>query len=604
MEGESKRDYPASLNYQSPWHKEYSYVEDHFARVNTALTRGKPLVKVGVIHPLESFWLHWGPAEQTAAVREQMDRNFADLTNWLIFGSIDFDFICESTLPNLCSAGGAPLQVGQMAYDVILVPGCENLRPSTLDCLNAFQAAGGKLIFMGDAPRYVNAVPSDEPQKLYDRCEQITFDRNVLLKTLAPYRTVELRNASGALSDDLLYNMRQDGDVRWLFVARGREPYNKDICTVNEIFVTITGEYKVTLYNTLTGEIEKIPYTHKNGNTVVPAKLYDYDSLLLHLVPSKEVYEEEIPAEKTSAGLPIPHAVPFTLDEPNAMVMDIATWSIDDEPINPEEQILRIDTAVRTRFGWTPWGGAANQPWKLSRQAPCHTLHLRYTFQSEIEYPAPLLAMENPQNAKLCFNGKEVDTTVLGWYVDKAIRTIKLPDVVVGENVLEVDIPYGEKTAAENMYLLGQFGVRAEGRCSVVTALPQKLYFGSIVHQGLPFYSGKLTYHFELETEEGELVVNTPQYRAALLRVNVDDSSKPLAFAPYVERFAVKAGVHKVDIDAYIPRTNGFSPLHCADRVWNYEAPRAWRTLGDKWCYAYQLKQEGIIVSPIFKLEK
>ncbi|MGN1129043.1 MAG: hypothetical protein ACI4T6_08850, partial [Candidatus Flemingiibacterium sp.] len=40
MYGEAKRDYPASIFYQSPWYKEYPYIENHFARLNTALTRG------------------------------------------------------------------------------------------------------------------------------------------------------------------------------------------------------------------------------------------------------------------------------------------------------------------------------------------------------------------------------------------------------------------------------------------------------------------------------------------------------------------------------------------------------------------------------------
>ena len=31
MAGESKRDYPASIGYQSPWYKEYTLIEDHFA---------------------------------------------------------------------------------------------------------------------------------------------------------------------------------------------------------------------------------------------------------------------------------------------------------------------------------------------------------------------------------------------------------------------------------------------------------------------------------------------------------------------------------------------------------------------------------------------
>ena len=46
MAGEAKRDYPASINYQSPWYKEYKYIENLFARLNTALTRGNPVVRL------------------------------------------------------------------------------------------------------------------------------------------------------------------------------------------------------------------------------------------------------------------------------------------------------------------------------------------------------------------------------------------------------------------------------------------------------------------------------------------------------------------------------------------------------------------------------
>ena len=81
MAGEAKRDYPASISYQSPWYKEYGVIEDHFARVNTALTRGKPLVKVGVIHPIESYWMYYGPDEQTNLMRSAMEENFTFFNN-------------------------------------------------------------------------------------------------------------------------------------------------------------------------------------------------------------------------------------------------------------------------------------------------------------------------------------------------------------------------------------------------------------------------------------------------------------------------------------------------------------------------------------------
>ena len=71
------------------------------------------------------------------------------MTDWLIKGSIDFDFISESLLPQQCPRASAPLQVGEMAYDVILVPGCETLRSTTLERLETFAGNGGQLIFLG-----------------------------------------------------------------------------------------------------------------------------------------------------------------------------------------------------------------------------------------------------------------------------------------------------------------------------------------------------------------------------------------------------------------------------------------------------------------------
>ena len=73
MRGSAKRDYPASISYQSSWFKEYGYIEDHFARLNTALMRGKPLVNVAVMHPIESAWLIGGVREYTAAGMETLD---------------------------------------------------------------------------------------------------------------------------------------------------------------------------------------------------------------------------------------------------------------------------------------------------------------------------------------------------------------------------------------------------------------------------------------------------------------------------------------------------------------------------------------------------
>ena len=41
-------------------------------------------------------------AVQTKELRDQMDDNFRDLIQWLLFGLVDFDFISESLLPGQC----------------------------------------------------------------------------------------------------------------------------------------------------------------------------------------------------------------------------------------------------------------------------------------------------------------------------------------------------------------------------------------------------------------------------------------------------------------------------------------------------------------------
>jgi len=608
MEGEAKRDYPASINYQSPWYKEYSYIEDHFARVNTALTRGEPVVKVAVIHPIESYWLRFGPADQTANVREALDKTFHDVTDWLLLGGIDFDFICEATLPEQCEKGSAPLKVGKMAYDAVVVPACETLRSTTLERLEAFRKAGGKLIFMGAAPKYENAEPTDRAAKLYAESVKVSIGQSALLEALETNRIVEMRSSSGKLTEDYFYRMRQDGENRWLFLARAKNGYNQDISKADSITVKVKGNYKVTLYDTLTGDIRPAEYRIDGANTVIPVSLHQHDSRLWLLTPSKEEFVAEAKGEKKAATeLNIPHAVSFTLDEPNALMLDIAArWSLDGGEWQNEEEILRIDTNIRKACGWNPLGNACDQPWYLPRKAPEHTAEVCYEFVSEIEYDGALLAIERPEIATVKLNGEEVSTETVGYYVDKSIKTIKLPKINKGKNEIYVKYPYGEGSALERMYVLGQFGVRVEGKRGVITALAEKLAFGDIIPQGLPFYSGKLTYHFNVRTNGGKLRVRIPQYRAATLRATVDhDESKIIAFAPYRADFDVSAGEHRVDIDAYINRTNGFGPLHDADDKREYQSPNVWRTSGDYWCYEYRLAREGIIVSPIFsEIEK
>lgn len=604
MAGEAKRDYPASINYQSPWYTEYSYVENHFARVSTAMTRGTPIVRIGVIHPVESYWLHWGPAEQTALVRNQMDENFKNVTHWLLRGAIDFDFISESLFPELCPEAGAPLQVGKMAYDAIVVPECETLRSTTLERLETFRDAGGTLIFMGSKPSLENAMPSDRGAKLYDRSISISFSNGALLNALKEYRMIDLRNGDGSLTTNLLYQLRQDGQDRWLFIAHdGTNPYNKDVSTRQTLQIRVVGKFRVELYNTLDGSHGPVSVQHRGNETIIDTAIYDYDSLLYRLIPSEKEETISVPeaVNGKSEHIRLAPEVSYELSEPNAYILDIAEFAIDNEPYEPEEEILRAENICRNKLGLRPRGGHVVQPYILEKQPAKHQMRMRFTIESAIDYTSPLLALENAELSRIIWNNQEVAPVPNGWYVDKAIRTVPLPELKQGINILEIIQPLGKRTNAEWCYLLGNFGVELRGRCKKIIPLPKTLAFDSIVHQGLPFYSGCVSYQIETITSGGACALHLPHYRAGVMKVFLDGKDMGhVAYPPYnCDLGTPEAGKHRLTVKLFLSRNNGFSPLHLADTKREYQDPNTWRVTGDKWSYEYHPFPEGLLSTPI-----
>ena len=603
MKGEAKRDYPASINYQSPWWTEYRYVEDHYARISTAMTRGKPCVRIGVVHPIESYWLHWGPNSQTNIERGRMESRFHDITNWMLRGSCDFDFLCESLLPEQCAKGGAPLKVGKMAYDVIVVPACETLRSTTLERLEAFRRGGGKLIFLGDAPLYEDARVSDRGRLLYEQSTVLPFDRPALMDELKPYRLVGLCNGDGTLHNDYIHQLRQDGDNRWLFVAPLSRPANKDLCRTRFLRIELEGTWRPTLYNTLDGTTAPVAAVHENGKTVVNRWMKESDSLLLLLEPCAEgnVTVAEPPAV-TYRALTIPEQVEYFLSEPNVLLLDKAEFALDDGQWQAAQELLRADNVLRRMAGFPERGGeSVPQPWSVPKEEITHTARLRFTVSADIRITNAALALEDADIARITVNGKPVNNAPRGYYVDKSIGKVALPPLHKGDNTIEVELPFGRTTSVEWCYLLGRFGVSLSGTVRRLTAAPAVLGFDDITRMGLPHYGGVVTYHIPVETHGGELIVETPHYRAVVIKAAVDGEDKGhIAYQPYrLSLGKPAAGKHTVSLSLYISRHNAFGYLHHTDPDLKWKGPDAWRSKGDAWTESYRVLPEGLISAPI-----
>lgn len=605
MKGEGKRDYPASIFYQSPWYKEYKRVEDHFARVNTAMTRGTASVKTAVLHPVESFWLLCGSKAETSVERHEMESHFKELAEWLLTGSIDFDYLAESLLEDLCSEGGNPLCVGKMKYDTIIVADCVTLRPYTIKLLKDFKEKGGNLIFVGKTPYLSLARPSKDVELLVKEAVTLPYSKASIYKAMSDRHEVLLRHQNGYMTEHLMYQLRKDGEDKWLFVANTEKPELAHVSKKQDICITVKGIYEPYLYNTLNGEIEKISYKNEDGATQIFAAVYNSTSLLVKLEKREQVstymaqdstvFDEEIY---------VPSEVDFSLEEPNVLLLDMAKFSVDNGPVCKTEEMMRIDERVRKQLHLTSRSFKVVQPWVIRDTPEDHTLKLIFRIESLIEYDSPLLAIENPDKADIVWNGEKVTKEVNGYYVDKYIHTIPLPSLKIGENILEISMPFGLRTDLECCYLLGDFGTSCVGRKAVITPEPKKLQYGSVVNQGLAFYGGNVQYHTEMVLDkDSDVEIEISHYRGAMIKVLLDGAEQgEIIYAPYKTILKnVSKGVHKVTYICYGNRYNTFAALHSliADQEYPNITPDFWRSSGQEWSYEYQFRPMGILKTPV-----
>lgn len=596
MKGEAKRDYPACIGHQSPWYKEYPYIENHFARVNAAMTRGKPVVRVGVIHPIESYWLRYGPREQTADIREEMNEQFMQLADWLLYSLIDYNYICEANLP--AQADGT--KVGQMQYDTIIVPNLLTIRSTTLEFLKNFKANGGKVIFAGSLPEYVDALESGEAKALAAESTTVGWSRIQLINALEENREIDLRDEKGERTDNHMYQLRDEGDCRWLFVAPIKHRDWHYTCWSDDYTLRIKGEYAPELWNTMDGSVEPIAAEYKYGDTFIDFELYPQDSVLLKLVSGRSDAVAKKAKERKIVGS-IPSRVEVELAEPNVAVLDMPEYRLNGGEWRANEEILRITDTLKDELKMENAIAGGAQPWLFGVEKETETVELRYTVNSAVEVDCVSLALEDLDKSTVTFNGKAVNMASTGKYVDDSIDTITLGKLEKGENVIVISRAFGKVSTLEAVYLLGDFGVDLKGRTFTVTAPVRELEFGDWTRQGLPFYGGNVIYKFTVQGGEDELSIMVPHFEQPVCTLDVDGVRMgTIALSPYTAPLGkLSTDEHTVRLTAYGNRFNTFAALHMADPACLWYGPDVWRRKETRWSYEYNVKKAGITATPL-----
>ena len=604
MQGEAKRDYPASIFFQSPWWKEYPVVEDYFARVSSQLSRGEPVRDVLVVHPLESQWL-FPAAGGNAAAENSLQASMEQARNILLQNQVDFDYGDEEMMSRLCRvlAGQPPrLKLGKAVYSAVVVPPCLTLRKTTVAILTKFQRAGGKVIFLGKPAALVDAVPSPAVRNLALKCRNTPLKDAPIIEALDNERAVRLashgKNVPGAL-----IMLRQDGGDQILFIANTDRQNGYD-----PVRVTLRQPGAVEEWDPTTGKRSLV----SRNAAVFDTTLHPSGSRLFVI------------RRKPSAGLALAQklrvtrqhrlpgrAAPVQLSEPNAVVLDLPRFKIGKGSWQGPLEILKVDQLARAALGVPKRGGAMCQPWarpKIEGARKSKPVQLEYRFDvREIPGGALSLALETPGRFCAALNGVTLTADEnSGWWVDPCLKLLSVPAGALrkGENRIELDIDYTEDDGLETCFLLGDFGVKLVKNRPVISAPVRTLKPGNWCGQGLPFYSGSVTYRFTTDLRprgKERAFLSFEGHRSALIKVFVD--GKPAGHAPWppfeveITNFA-RTGA-EIAVEVFPGRRNAFGPLHLADSNPSWTGPAQFVTEGKDWRDAYHLHPYGLMKPPV-----
>ncbi len=629
MEGEAKRDYPASIFHQSPWWREYSKVEDYFARINSAMTRGQEVRDVLIIHPLESVWTMIGKNWIESKNTLDFDRKFIELRDCLLGANIDFDYGDEDILARHGSVEGSLFKVKQAEYKVIVLPEMLTVRASTLELLAEFVKQGGKVIFAGSPAQYIDGEKSEAMNLFAQSCDKFAIGKELIEEISKTAGRVSIIDDGGQEIFNTLYLHREDGKNAYLFICntghKEKPPYEKDDPTLSiertraipAMTVNIkTDKTGVVLELDLeTGGLARTDAKKTAGGWSIKSSLAAIDSRLFIISSDSGALELpeadrlEVVSEETMKA----DNYGIILSEDNVLVLAVAKAEIADRDRLDSEHVLAIDKKVREHLGVQCRGGQMKQPWVRKGQLSEKTVAVKLAYEffcDAVPSGALYLALERPETFALTLNGRELPSGAnCGWWCDKSLKKLAVEptSLKIGKNELLLECKYSEAhPGLEYIYLLGNFGVELAGLKQSLTAPVKSLKIGDWGKQGLPFYSGaaayKCTVNIDRKADE-HVFVKLAEYRGACAKLIVNGKEAGIiAWAPNeldISDF-LKTGDNDIIIEVFSSRRNSHGPLFNSEKWPVWTGPAEYHEFTGE----FNLVPCGLLKTPLIIMKK
>ncbi len=621
MEGEAKRDYPASISYQSPWHGMYPMVEDYFARLGAALSEGEEQRRLLVVHPIESTFA-WMPIVRSFPLPEwtkEESEYLVRLTNQIIGSSIDFDFGDEELMDSFGSVEGGSLKLKSACYSAVLIPRMRTIRRSTLRLLKEFAAAGGLVGYYGRPPQYVDGMETEEAATAYQSFRAL--EPTQFSEVFSPAaRLVSFTDREGNEIEPLMHIMRGADDHLTIFACNFGTPFQDDQWSYPMVLerklafpyvkVRVKARPGLKAYelDLLNGGFVSVPSSYEDGHYVLETSFAQLGSRLF-ILSAEEISEAAPPPSggcHDKSRRPLDGQWDAMPDDFNVLVLDKARYGVNGGPESAPLHFLQIDDEIRKdHLNVATRGWLMVQPWLSLERRPEKEvdLVLKYDFNCRAVPAADCyLALERPEYYDIMINGTPLGKADCGFWVDVCLRRLAVPKSMLkeGDNSITLSCKYHELLPGlESLFLLGNFGVMADGRTLVATK--ERLETGDWTVQGYCNYAGNMLYRksfIHREEVSSRFYLEFPSWAGVALEIRLNGGqARRLPWPPY--RLDVTAdlkdGVNVLEVKVVGHRRNAFGPFYLKTKTPDWVGPIELKTFDTE---ERQLVPCGLLEAP------
>lgn len=559
--GQRKRDYPPHFSWVSPWVREdFKGFNDYCAKMGYLIGESHEIVNVGVFCPNRSVYFEY-KREYFKKQTLDPDISYAEVTNELSKLNIPYHILDENILARHGKVEGSKLIVGNESYDYVVFPTTYTMDKTSCNLLEEFYANGGKVLFMGEEPTYLEGQKFTYSIKTNCDIEQIVNSQ--------VYSVIER-------DTEIQSTFREIDGAKFIYATN----LSKD----KEYDLTFKGDFDsfilLDVENLSTKKIDKKVHFNVGDQFV--------------LIPSKNKIENQTGKKE----IILDGEFEIINCDQNYMTLDKICYSKDG-----------INYSKKTKYSVILEN--------LLRERYDGEIYLKYEFDVEVIPNKLFFVCEDMRNLSCTINGASFELNGLSDFDRKTYKADVSSHVIKGKNEIIVKIHfyeqdnvyyalYGENvdeslrnklvydTTIECAYLQGDFGVYSR---SPIEKGKVKNYFvgndfyigkkkdiiSNNVIDGYPFFAGKMTLNKKLKLTDQNVVL---KLEGVYCLANVKVNGKPIQKGYFDDRVDISnyavIGDNDIDITICSSNRNLLGPFHLPQEKPTFTGPATF-LMAHKW---------------------